>query len=154
VTPVLAAGGPPALFVASAGVLVILIGSVLFGAGAGWILAGARALKGGPAVGVILSAMFVGFVAGGFLGVLSFMEIKKHEAEARRGWNLKPVVVAAVDIPAGETLTFDMISQRSLPEQFVTAAAVTPAAASDIVSTHTRVALRAGDVVYWGFTCP
>jgi Flp pilus assembly protein CpaB len=152
VTLVLAA--PPVLFVASVGVLVILIGSVLLGAGAGWIMAGVRSLKGGRAVGMILSAMFAGFVAGGFLGVLSFMKIKKHEAEARRGWNLKPVVVAAVDIPAGETITFDLISQRSLPEEFVTAAAVLPAAASDIVNKRTRVALRAGDVVYWGFTCP
>lgn len=139
---------------AGIGLLVIMVGAVLFGAGAGWLVAGLQSVKGGKAVALILTGMFVGFIAGGFLGVLSFAEIKKHEVEVHRGWNLKPVVVAAVDIEPGQLVTFDVISQRSIPEKFVTEAAVVPDKAMAIVGKRARVALKAGDVIYWGFTCP
>jgi pilus assembly protein CpaB len=65
------------------------------------------------------------------------------------GYNLVPVVVVAVDVPAGTVLTFDMISQRSVPEQFVTSSVVKPDSASYVVNQRVVNDLQAGDPVRW-----
>src|SRR3954462_5142233 len=82
-------------------------------------------------------------------GLVALSAIKKKEADVRRGWNLVPVVVAAVDISEGTVVTFDMISQRSVPEQFVTSSVVKPDSASYIVNQKVLVPVQAGDPLLW-----
>src|SRR5687768_2626899 len=93
----------------------------------------------------LVIALALGLMAGGF----AYLSIKKKEADVRKGWNLVPVVVAAVDIPEGTVVTFDMISQRSVPEQFVTSSVVKPDSASYIVNQKVLVPLQAGDPLLW-----
>lgn len=64
---------------------------------------------------------------------------------------LVPVVVAAVDIKAGTTVTFEMISQRSAEASMVTSSIVKPDSASYIINQKTRFPILAGDVVLWSF---
>ena len=94
--------------------------------------------------------LFGAAVAGGLAGVVAYASVKKMHADARRGWNLRPVVVAAVDLPAGATLSFDHLSQRSVPEQFITDSIVRPEQASQVVSQRLRIPIKAGDPVIWG----
>ncbi len=82
-------------------------------------------------------------------GTMAFSSIKKKEADVRRGWNLVPVVVAAVDIPEGTVVAFDMISQRSVPEQFVTSSVVKPDSATYVVNQKVLVPVQAGDPLLW-----
>ena len=84
-----------------------------------------------------------------FAGVVGYSAIKKKEADVRRGWNLVPVVVAAVDLSEGTVVTFDMVSQRSVPEQFVTSSVVKPDSASYIVNQKVLVPVQAGDPLLW-----
>lgn len=72
----------------------------------------------------------------------------------RRGWNLKPVVVAAVDVPAGTAIDFEHVSQRSVPEQFVTREMVQPDSASYVVNRPAAVPLLAGDPLLWSSIVP
>jgi Flp pilus assembly protein CpaB len=81
--------------------------------------------------------------------VAAFTLYKRLSANAREGWNLVPVVVAAVDVEEGQVLTMDMISQRSIPEQFSSSSIVKPDSASYIVNQPLRAALQAGDPVRW-----
>jgi pilus assembly protein CpaB len=87
------------------------------------------------------------------LGLLAFVvslnAIRKREADVRRGWNLVPVVVAAVDISEGTVVTIDMISQRSVPDQFVTSSVVKPDSSSYVVGQKVLVPLQAGDPLMW-----
>jgi Flp pilus assembly protein CpaB len=83
-------------------------------------------------------------VAGG-----SALYVHKRAADARRGWNLVPVVVAAMDIPEDTVVTMEMISQRSIPEQFVTSSVVKPDSASYIVNQKVLVPLQQGDPLLW-----
>jgi len=80
---------------------------------------------------------------------LGYVYVKRSASNARKGWNLVPVVVAAVDITEDTVVTMDMISQRSIPEQFVTASIVKPDSASYIVSQKVLVPLQAGDPLLW-----
>ena len=82
-------------------------------------------------------------------GVVAYSAIKKKEADVRKGWNLVPVVVAAQDIPEGTVVTFDMISQRQVPEQFVTSSVVKPDSANYVVNQKVLVPLQAGDPLLW-----
>lgn len=93
--------------------------------------------------------LVVALVLGLLAGVVAYSAIKKKEADVRRGWNLVPVVVAAADIPEGTVVTFDMISQRSVPEQFVTSSVVKPDSASYIVNQKVLVPVQAGDPLLW-----
>src|SRR5512140_779374 len=93
--------------------------------------------------------LIVALVLGLFAGIVAYSATKKKEADARRGWNLVPVVVAAADIPEGTVVTFDMISQRSVPEQFVTSSVVKPDSASYVVNQKVLVPLQAGDPLLW-----
>lgn len=87
------------------------------------------------------------------LGILSFgvafSAIKRKEAEVRKGWNLVPVVVSAVDLSEGATLTVEMIQMRNIPEQFVTSSVVRPDSANYIIGQKVLVPLQAGDPLLW-----
>jgi pilus assembly protein CpaB len=93
--------------------------------------------------------LVVALVLGLLAGVVAYSAIKKKEADVRRGWNLVPVVVASQDIPEGTVVTFDMISQRSVPEQFVTSSVVKPDSASYVVNQKVLVPLQGGDPLLW-----
>jgi Flp pilus assembly protein CpaB len=89
------------------------------------------------------------FVAVLVVGVGGYALVKKKERDVRKGWNLVPVVVAAQDIPEDSVVTYEMISQRSVPEQFVTSSVVKPDSASYIVDQRVHVPLQAGDMLLW-----
>ena len=93
--------------------------------------------------------LLVAVVLGLFAGIVAYSAIKKKEGDVRRGWNLVPVVVSAIDIAEGTVVTFDMISQRSVPEQFVTSSVVKPDSASYIVNQKVLVPVQAGDPLLW-----
>jgi Flp pilus assembly protein CpaB len=99
----------------------------------------------GLVVGVSCSLILLGSCG----GLAGYAYVKKKTTDARRGWNLVPVVVAAVDIGEGTVVTFDQISQRSIPEQFVTSSVVKPDSASYIVSQRITVPVQAGDPLLW-----
>lgn len=70
-------------------------------------------------------------------------------AVARADEPMVPVVVAAVDIGAGETVTMDMISQRKAPKRLITSSVVKPDSASYIVNQRLLVPVLAGDLLLW-----
>jgi pilus assembly protein CpaB len=92
-------------------------------------------------------------VAGVVCGLLAFVVgwsgLQKQRADMRKGWNLVPVVVAAVDLSEGAVVTMEMVSQRSVPEQFVTASVVKPDSASYVIGQKVMVSLQAGDPLLW-----
>ena len=63
--------------------------------------------------------------------------------------SMVPVVVAAIDIEAGVPVTFDLISQRSMPEQYVTHGIVRPQDASYIVGHASARKIAAGEPLEW-----
>lgn len=75
--------------------------------------------------------------------------IFKRYRDARRGWNLVPVVVVAVDLPPRSEITMDVLSQRSIPEQFVTESVVRPSEASKVLGRRVHAKLIAGDPLLW-----
>src|SRR5512146_3051347 len=99
----------------------------------------------GLVIGLVVGMLFSTCVC----GVGGYVFVKKKERDVRRGWNLVPVVVAAQDIAPRETVTFDKISQRSVPEQFVTGSVVTPDSVRQIVGKWLLVPVKAGDPLLW-----
>jgi pilus assembly protein CpaB len=93
--------------------------------------------------------LIVAAVLGLLAFVVSWSAIRKREGDVRKGWNLVPVVVAAVDISEGAVVSMDMVSQRSIPEQFVTNSVVKPDSANYIVGQKVLVTLQAGDALLW-----
>lgn len=93
----------------------------------------------------LLVALALGLLA----GLVAYSAIKKRESDVRKGWNLIPVVVASQDIPEGTTVTFDMMSQRAVPEQFVTSSVVKPDLASYVANQKVLVPLQRGDPLLW-----
>lgn len=93
--------------------------------------------------------LFVALALGLIAGVIAFSAVKKKEMDVRRGWNLVPVVVASTDLSEGSVVTMEMVSQRSIPEQFVTSSVVKPDSASYIVNQKVLVPVQAGDPLLW-----
>lgn len=93
--------------------------------------------------------LVVALVLGLLAGIIHVSAVRKERADARKGWNVVPVVVAAQDIPEGTVISYDMISQRSVPEQFVTSSVVKPDSASYVVNQKVLVPLQAGDPLLW-----
>jgi Flp pilus assembly protein CpaB len=73
----------------------------------------------------------------------------KRECRVYRCWNLTPVVVAAHRIEPGARLTYEDLSQRSFPEQYVRAADVKPDLAGAIVGQFARWPLNEGEPIQW-----
>jgi pilus assembly protein CpaB len=82
-------------------------------------------------------------------GIVAYSAIRAREIAVRRGWNLVPVVVAAVDIPEGATVTQDMLAQRGVPEQFVTSSVVRPDRLELIENQKVLVPIQQGDPLLW-----
>ncbi|MGI5865877.1 MAG: SAF domain-containing protein [Myxococcales bacterium] len=76
--------------------------------------------------------------------------ISEQEIERlKKSWTLVPVVVANQDLAEGTVIAYDMVSQRPLPEQFVTTSVVKPDSASYIIGQKTLVPMQAGDMFLW-----
>ena len=102
----------------------------------------------GMGLGVVIGlAISLGM---GLLLLIGGLMYVKHERRAiRAGWNLVPVIVAADDIAPDTTLTYDMISQRAVPEQFVTTSIAKPDRANELVGKRLKVPVKAGDPLLW-----
>lgn len=84
------------------------------------------------------------------LGLASTLYVSSAGRKARAGWNLRPIVVAAQDLPAGTVLTWEHLSQRSAPEQFVTPSIYMPDEASELIQQRLLAPVRAGDPLVRG----
>lgn len=93
--------------------------------------------------------LIVAIVLGVLAGVIHYTAINRKKKEVMAGWNLVPVIVAATDIPEGTVVTYEMINQRPVPEQFVTSSVVKPDSASYVVGQKVLVPLQAGDPLLW-----
>lgn len=80
---------------------------------------------------------------------LALSALQRERAEVRQGWNLVPVVVAAVDLPEGTVVTAAHLSQRSIPAQFVTGPVVKPDSASVALGQKVLAPVAAGDALLW-----
>lgn len=118
---------------------------------AGGLTGRATAILLVPRYGRVMAA--AGVVVGLFLGIIHYSKTRRDELEARRGWDLVPVVIAATDIKRGQLLTFDRISQRAIPEQFVSEDLVKSDDVARAVNRPAANDLREGDLVYWGAIC-
>lgn len=93
----------------------------------------------------LIIALVLGLVA----GIVSYGAIKAKESAVRKGWNLVPVAVANQSIPAGTVITYEVVAQRDVPEQFVTSSVVKPETSSYVVGQKVLVDLQAGDPLLW-----
>ncbi|MEW5741566.1 MAG: SAF domain-containing protein [Myxococcota bacterium] len=80
---------------------------------------------------------------------LAMLALLVVASAARAEEPLVPVVVAAVDMGPGQTVTMEMISQRSAPRRLITPSVVKPDSASYIVNQKVLVPLLAGDLLLW-----
>ncbi len=93
----------------------------------------------------LVVAMILGVLAGAF----AYTSLKYREREVKAGWNLLPVIVANQDLAEGTVVTYEMLSQRPIPEQFVTTSVVKPDAASYVVGQKVLVPVQTGDPLLW-----
>src|SRR5579863_7976662 len=93
--------------------------------------------------------LVVALALGLLAGIVAWSAIKNQERRVRQGWNLVPVVVASRDIPEGTVISGDMISQRAVPEQFITSSVVRPESANYVIDQKVLVPLQAGDPLLW-----
>ena len=98
----------------------------------------------GLAIGLGASC-FLGSIGAGF----GYYQVERMKKRVRAGWNLVPVVVANQDIAEGTPLSFDMVSQRPIPEQFVTSSVVKPDSASYVIGQKLTVPVQSGDPLLW-----
>jgi pilus assembly protein CpaB len=82
-------------------------------------------------------------------GSVAYLGIDRAKRQARAGWQLVPVIVAAQDVAEGTVIGADMLSQRPIPEQFVTSSVVKPDSASYLLGQRVLVPLQAGDAILW-----
>lgn len=106
--------------------------------------------RSGSSGSAVIVGFLIGAVAGfGVAGVAGYTLILKKARDVRRGWNLVPVVVVSQDLPEGSTVTFDVLSQRPVPEQFVTDSVVMPNRVSELVGHRLTAPMKAGDLLLW-----
>jgi len=93
--------------------------------------------------------LLVAILLGVLAGTMAYLSVKKKEREVKAGWNLVPVLVASQSITEGTVITYDMISQRAVPDQFVTSSVIKPDSATYIVGQKVLVPLQVGDPLLW-----
>ena len=101
-----------------------------------------------------MKPFLLSFLAGlalAFAGVaaLTFIAVSRRVDTERKEWELRPIVVAAQDVRAGETISFDVLSQHSIPARFITNSMVPPADVMLVINRPINVPLQAGDALVW-----
>ncbi|PTL83580.1 SAF domain-containing protein [Vitiosangium sp. GDMCC 1.1324] len=82
--------------------------------------------------------------------VFCFIVVSHRVWRMREQWEPKPVVALSADLPVGEPITLELLTQRSLPASFVTDSMVRPDDVHKLVGRPAPVSLQAGDVLLWG----
>jgi pilus assembly protein CpaB len=93
--------------------------------------------------------LIIGIVLGLAAFVIGWSGLQRERANLHKGFNLVPVVVAAVDVSEGTVVTMEMVSQRSVPEMFITSSVVKPDSATYVIGQKVMVSLQAGDPLLW-----
>ncbi|MGC4116464.1 MAG: Flp pilus assembly protein CpaB [Myxococcales bacterium] len=93
--------------------------------------------------------LIIAIVLGLLAGAVAYLGIDREKKRVKAGWNLVPVIVANQDIAEGTAVSFEMVSQRPIPEQFVTSSVVKPDSASYVIGQRVLVPLQAGDPLLW-----
>jgi Flp pilus assembly protein CpaB len=99
----------------------------------------------GLAAGLGVGAVGTGLLA----GVVSYSVVRLEEKRVQRAWNLVPVMVASREFAPGDTLTYDRMAQRLVPEQLVTASLVKPDSAAYVTDQVFMAPLLSGDPLHW-----
>ena len=68
---------------------------------------------------------------------------------SQREYGVVPITVFTQDMRAGEVVTFEQISQRTVPEQYVTSSVVKPDSASYVINQRLVDDVQAGDPLRW-----
>ncbi|HYV46625.1 MAG TPA: SAF domain-containing protein [Myxococcaceae bacterium] len=101
----------------------------------------------GLALGLLAAAVLI--------TALSARAVRAKQRSMAKGWNEQPALVFATDLAQGATVKLDDLSQRPLPEQFLSGSAVSLADAPLIAGRKIGLPVLAGDVVRWAhFTAP
>jgi pilus assembly protein CpaB len=95
------------------------------------------------AVGVIIGLTIVGLE-----GAAAFALAKRAGKDARRGWNLQPVLCAARELKAGPFAPTDAVT-CDVPEQFVTTSVLKPGDATKAAQLPLTSGLLAGEMIRW-----
>jgi Flp pilus assembly protein CpaB len=96
------------------------------------------------------SSFVAGLVLAGVVIVaLVAFSFSRQAGKVREAWALTPVAVASQKIAVGQTITFDHLSQRSIPVQFATDSMVRPDEVSTVINRSPTVPLEAGDPLLW-----
>jgi pilus assembly protein CpaB len=93
--------------------------------------------------------LIIALVLGVLAGTVAYLGIQREKVRVRQGYNPIPVVVASQDIAEGTVLTMDMVSQRPVPEMFVTSSVVKPDSANYVLGQKVLVPIQAGDMLLW-----
>jgi hypothetical protein len=97
------------------------------------------------------SGLGVGVLVTGFIGgIVSFMLVRQAEYEARKGWNLLPVMVTDRPLAPGDRVPLEALAQRSIPEQLSTESVVKTDMVRFIEGQMITAPLKPGDPLYWG----
>lgn len=98
----------------------------------------------------VLKGVGVGFLVALALGLvvapLTYRLIMQQRTE---GWAPVPVMVAKQDLPAGTIVPVTAVSQRALPERFVTASNVKPDSLSYIINQKILDSADLGQPLLW-----
>lgn len=105
-------------------------------------------MNGGPS---LVRSLLVGVGVGLLGGVVMFLLAERGASKGVRDWALRPIVVAAVDIPRGEPVTMELISQRSIPVAFFHEDFVRPEDAVKVINQVTHTPILAGEPISWAF---
>lgn len=100
------------------------------------------------------STMVLGLVLGAVVGLavglpVAFLVAWKLSQPTVDAWRLVPIVVAAVDVLPDAPLTMEVVSQRSIPVRFASAAYVKPDSISVVVDGRVKTPLAAGTPLSW-----
>ncbi|MFP2904418.1 SAF domain-containing protein [Pyxidicoccus sp. 3LFB2] len=107
---------------------------------------GLRLLLGGVFVGLMMGLPLTGLVG----GILAHVLVTEAADDARKGWELVPVIVASKALASGDPVTYEAIAERRLPARLVTSSFVKPDSARYIVSQALIAPLAAGEPLRWG----
>ncbi len=109
----------------------------------------------------VLKGVGVGLLVAVALGlVVAPLTYRLFVQQKTEGWNAVPVMVAKQDLPAGTIVPVTAVSQRGLPERFVTASNVKPDSLSYIINQKILDSADQGQPLLWnefegaGSGCP
>ena len=93
--------------------------------------------------------LIIAVILGGLASLLVWVQLDKWKNEARQGWELKPVIVAAETLQPGTFISNELLRHEQMPSRFIYDGVLQPRDLDFAIGREVLFPIKANEPIHW-----